>query len=430
MGILSRRLIIITYYWPPSAGGGVQRWLKFAKYLPHHNWTPVIFTPSNPSYSLQDTSLLSDIGPELEVIKTPIWEPYDLASIFKRQGQAAALNTGQTNKSGRSSQLLNWIRGNFFIPDPRKFWVKPSVKYLQNYLRDNPADAIVTTGPPHSMHLIGLGLKQSLDIKWLVDIRDPWSSFDLLDEYNISSRNLEKYKEMETAVLAACDGVIATSPSMSKQLRPFDTTKFRAITNGYDKDDFRHYQDKSADDELVLYHAGLMSALRNPTHLWTALDKLITDKHLGHRALRLHLVGVIESAVQTSIDEHPALSQHYLRQPYKKHDLVIDDYQQAHILLLFVNNTANAKVNIPGKTFEYLATGKPILCFSDPDTDVAKILSEMEHCLVVDYNLDSEVLVQQLITFFLALKASSQQKISQFSRAHLTSILAEVLDQL
>ncbi len=427
---MSKRLLIITYYWPPSAGGGVQRWLKFAKYLPDHNWTPVIYTPSNPSYSLQDTSLLADIAPDLEVIKTPIWEPYDLASIFKRKGQSTSLNTGQTNKTTRSSRILSWIRGNYFIPDPRRYWVKPSIKYLEKYLRDNPVDAIVTTGPPHSMHLIGLGLKQSLGIKWLVDIRDPWSTFDLLDEYNISPRNLKKYQAMETAVLQACDRVIATSPSMSKQLRTFDTDKFQAITNGYDKKDFENYQDMNSEKELVLYHAGLISALRNPTNFWTALESLITEDRLGDKTMRLHLVGVIESAVQSSIDAQPALSQHYLREPYKKHDLVIEDYQKAHILLLFVNNTANAKVNIPGKTFEYLATGKPILCFSDPDTDVAKILSKMEHCLVVDYNLNSETLAQKLSVFFGTHKSFTSQDVAQFSRGHLTSVLVEVLNKL
>ena len=159
---MNKRLLIITYYWPPYAGGGVQRWLKFAKYLPEYNWTPIIYTPENPSYSLQDQSLLEDVSEKLEVIKRPIWEPYDLANIFKNKNSKESLNTGQTNKSSKSKKVLNWIRGNFFIPDPRKFWVKPSIAFLGKYLEANPVDAVITTGPPHSMHLIGLGLKNCL----------------------------------------------------------------------------------------------------------------------------------------------------------------------------------------------------------------------------------------------------------------------------
>ena len=427
---MNKRLLIITYYWPPYAGGGVQRWLKFAKYLPEYNWTPIIYTPENPSYSLQDQSLLEDVSEKLEVIKRPIWEPYDLANIFKNKNSKESLNTGQTNKSSKSKKVLNWIRGNFFIPDPRKFWVKPSIAFLGKYLEANPVDAVITTGPPHSMHLIGLGLKKKFDTNWIVDIRDPWSSFDLLEEYQVSSGNLKKYQDLESEVLKNCDRVIATSPSMPTKLQSFNQNKFFPITNGFDTSDFKDFKDTSAADNLVLYHAGLMSGLRNPTNFWKALNQLLLEKLISKDKFTLNLVGVVESSVEDSINTFDHLSKTYVREDYKNHKEVITDYQTANVLMLFVNNTDNAKVNIPGKSFEYLATGKPILCFTSGNTDIANILKTLDHCLVLDYNEEVPKVKKKLITFFSNILNASTLDINKYSRSHLTSLLVQLLDNL
>ena len=426
---MKKRVLIITYYWPPSAGGGVQRWLKFSKYLPDYEWTPIIYTPDNPSYSLTDKSLLQDISPDLEVLKRPIWEPYDLVNVLKGKKSSKSLNTGQTNKSSTSSKLLSWVRGNFFIPDPRKYWVKPSVSFLKQYLKHNPVDVIITTGPPHSMHLIGLALKKAIGCKWIVDIRDPWSAFDLLDEYRVSPRNLKKYQALESEVLMACDRVIATSPSMPTQLQSFDQDKFLPITNGFDKSDFDLFSDTSNKQNLVLYHAGLMSDLRNPVNFWTALDQIIGEDSEPSKYM-LHLVGVVESGVDASIQKYQHLSQCYKKEGYKDHEEVILDYQTANVLLLFVNNTANAAVNIPGKTFEYLATGKPILCFSKPDTDVAKILEQFDHCAVIDYNEEVPDIKEKLLAFFSSRTHATTSEVDKFSRSQLTADLAHLLDAL
>ena len=249
-----------------------------------------------------------------------------------------------------------------------------------------------------------------------------------MDEYQVTARNLKKYQALESEVLQSCDRVIATSPSMPSQLQSFDAKKFLAITNGFDKSDFKSFEDKSESNKLVVYHAGLMSALRNPTNFWKALDQLLAENLIDKDKFELNLAGVVESVVDDSINELEHLSTNYSKEGYKKHEEVIKDYETANVLLLFVNNTANAAVNIPGKTFEYLATGKPILCFSDLSTDVAKILNSFNHCLVVDYNLSVSELKKELLVFFSKRATSASHELNQYSRSHLTSVLAKLLD--
>ena len=145
--LFMKRVLIITYYWVPLAGSGVQRWLKFVKYLPQNGWQPIIYTPSNPDFPLRDESLMKDVPDECEVIRQPIWEPYKYASIFSKNKSATTGMHKKEDKKSWKSNLVNYVRSNFFIPDPRVFWVKKSIKFLSKYLDDNPVDVVVTNGP-------------------------------------------------------------------------------------------------------------------------------------------------------------------------------------------------------------------------------------------------------------------------------------------
>ena len=381
-----KRILIITYYWPPSAGSGVQRWLKFAKYLPQYGWQPVIFTPENPDFGLKDETLLKDIHSDAEIIKTPIWEPYQLLRIFK--GKKAKVNTGfvQSKKDNNwKSSLLSWIRGNFFIPDPRIFWRRPSVLFLTKYLKDNPVDAIVTTGPPHSMHLIGLGVKRKTGIPWIVDIRDPWSKLDFLDHFKVTKRNRRKYERLEQTVLAECDLVLATSYSMKELLQPFDHQKYHPITNGYDTDDFKNIKFQQP-DRFTIFHAGLLNAPRNPQALWEALAELCQESEAFANQLEIKLAGTIDPNISRQLLEARILKEKLQLLPYLPHDEVIQEYTKSSVLLLLINNTYNAKVNIPGKLFEYLAVGRPILAIGAPHADAVVIVEKSKSGYSANYN--------------------------------------------
>ena len=428
-----KRVLIITYYWPPSGGSGVQRWLKFAKYLPETGWMPVIYTPENPDFDIRDESLLKDIPQNIEVIKRPIWEPYRLAQIISGK---KVNNTGLVKESGPpslKSRIMTWIRGNLIIPDPRVFWRRPSVRFLKQYLQAHPVDVIITTGPPHSMHLIGRSLKRITGVPWVVDIRDPWSRLDFLDTFLVSPRNRKRYEAMEQSVLRECDAVIATSPSMRTLLMPFDAGKYTPITNGYDEADFATEQQAAATERFTIFHPGLLNELRNPLQLWEALRELCQEQTGFSNDLEVYLAGTIDAGIAAALTSDPVLRKNMRIEGYLSHETVLEAYRQAAVLLLLINNTDNARVNIPGKLFEYLAAGAPQLVLGDPATDAAGIVRELGAGEVCAYS-DKTAIKAAVLQLYLDWKSGQHRNIhagyESYSRLALSRKLAGVLDKL
>lgn len=420
-----KKVLIITYYWPPTSGSGVQRWLKFAKYLPQFGYQPIIYTPENPAYPLRDESLLKDISPDTIILKQPIKEAYGLIRPPSKNSKGDLPNV---NNDTVVAKFKSWIRGNLFIPDPKISWVKPSIQFLKNYLTNNPVDTVITTGPPHSMHLIGLGLKQNLNIKWVADFRDPWSQFgDLLDKLHVSKTNRKKYAEQEQSVLENCDIVLSTSRHMHQRLQPFDHSKHRVITNGYDHEDFASFQDRSPEGGLKIYHAGLLNHERHPISFWNALDNL----SLQYPDLCLHLVGSDTGEVTPYIQGLSNLASRFLYEAHKTHSEVVKEYETSNILLLLVNNSENSNACIPGKTFEYLATGKPIICFAPKGSEVFSALQDPRH-LLLNYSDSTAHIEDRLKGYFNYLSNDMQpsMKDKSYSRRSLTSNLVDLLEEI
>lgn len=198
---MEKRVLIISYYWPPTGGSGVQRWVKFAKYLPSEGWQPVIYTPLNPEAITVDESLISEIPPEVEVIKRKIFEPYNIYRALTgkkgRTAQSGEVNPINSQKKSFTQKVSMWIRGNMFIPDPRCFWIGPSVRFLKKYLKEHPVDVIVSTGPPHSMHLIARKVARSTGIPWVADFRDPWTKMFYFKHLALSPWAERKHARLE-----------------------------------------------------------------------------------------------------------------------------------------------------------------------------------------------------------------------------------------
>ena len=240
-----KRVLIITYYWPPSGGSGVQRWVKFAKYLPKEGWQPVIYTPENPELTTIDKTLAAEIPPEAEIVKTRIFEPYgiyrklmgkgsstDLKTLISAGSDGNEVNPVNGGKKSWKQKLSLYIRGNFFIPDPRIMWVRPSVKFLKSYLKNHPVDAIVSTGPPQSMHLIGLELSKATGLPWLADFRDPWTKIFYFKHLELTPRSEAKHQALEKKVVDGATRVIAVSPMVKKDFEAITSTPVELITNG------------------------------------------------------------------------------------------------------------------------------------------------------------------------------------------------------
>jgi len=432
----SRKVLIITYYWPPSGGAGVQRWLKFSKYLPEFGWKPIVYTPENPYFNLTDQSLLKDVHEDVEVIKRRIWEPYRLATILTGT-KSKHINTGNLDHAGKkksiAQRLITYIRANWIVPDPRKYWIKPSVNLLQNLLEKRGVDVIVTTGPPHSMHLIGYNLKKRRpNLKWIADFRDPWSQLDFYDTLPMSKNTRRKHQKLERKVLEQADIVLGTSPSMHTQLEPFDISKFRCITNGFDPDDFpENYENKQDPERINLVHAGLLKSERNPSNLWKALKKWMTLQAEKADHLNIVCAGNVDTEIREQLSNDPDLGKIIDFPGYLERKELQNLYSSADIFLLLVNNTHNSRVNIPGKLFEYIASGKKILVACKKTDDVAKILMDYPNARILEYNDSPDRYLEVLNDLFtLDAKEIPSESIQSFSRQNLTKDLSDLLEDL
>ena len=423
-----QKVLIVTYYWPPSAGGGVQRWLKLAAHLPEFGIEPVIFTPENPAFNLRDSSLLKDIPPGLEVWKFPILEPFKLLGKANQPFQGQVLENKQ---KGVWDKLIIFLRANLFIPDPRLFWVRPSVRFLQKMIETNEIGTVITTGPPHSMHLIGLGLKQKTGVKWVADFRDPWSKWDILDKLGVKGWARKRHRALEKKVIEKTDLLITVSPSWDADFKALGATKSFVLTNGFDRIAPQAAVESGA-GSFVIAHVGMLNEMRNPQALWAALAQLCQD-HPGFAAdVKIYLAGIPSEKVTASIESYRELKEKLVVDGYLSYDEANEKMRRSAVLLLVMNDSQNSKGHIPGKLFEYLAAERPVLAIGDPEGDSAGILRETRagHCHRYD---DVVAIKNDIQQRYLDFKAGTHFKpvaIDMFSRRNLAMKLAEKLKSI
>ena len=262
-----KKVLIITYYFPPAGGPGVQRWLKFVKYLPEFGIQPIVYVPQNPTYPILDNALVLEIPKDTIIIRKRIWEPYQLASLFSK-GKTAKISSGiipNKNKQSFLEKVFLWIRGNLFIPDARVLWVKPSVSFLEKYIARNGIDTIITTGPPHSLHLIGLQLQAKIAIRWIADFRDPWTTIGYHKSLRLSASAAKKHKDMERQVLNSANMILVTSKTTKATFSALTSKQIEVITNGYDDEKISK---PDLDAKFSLAHIGSFLSDRNPEILW------------------------------------------------------------------------------------------------------------------------------------------------------------------
>ena len=424
---MSKRVLIITYYWPPSGGSGVQRWLKFAKYLPEAGWEPVIFTPENPDFDLKDESLEAEISPQLEVMKFPIWEPYQLLDKLRGKKETHPGRLLEQKEKGWLEKAAVWLRANLMVPDPRIFWVKPSVKFLTELVKSGQYDAIITTGPPHSMHLIGRDLKRKTGVFWLADFRDPWSQWEFLDKLPMQKYVKKKHAELEQSILKEANVVTTISPTFQKDLEKLAQRKVSLLTNGFDPADmpadFKPAVKKSR--RLNLVYSGIIDSIRNPMPLLLAMKEEFKPLE---EEVSFTFVGRVSDQVQAQIEDDSWLKKHVKMAGYVSHEEVFEFYEKADALVLILTNTKNAQGNIPGKLFEYLATKIPILALGDPKGDTSKILVNVGSEPAISHSDHVEIQVRLRKLFEMEDLSMQVSSIDHYSRKNLSLQLAHLLD--
>lgn len=423
-----KKVLIITYYWPPAGGPGVQRWLKFVKYLPEFGIDPIVYIPENPTYPIVDEALLREVSPELTILKKKVFEPYALAGMFSKN-KVKKMSAGIIPNSKKQSfleKLALWIRGNVFIPDARVFWVRPSVRFLSKYIRENGIDTIITTGPPHSLHLIGRKLQKKLQVKWVADFRDPWTTIGYQKDLKLTKFSESRHKKLERNVLHSADQIIVTSNTTKRDFSALTNKPIEVITNGFDQETFTP---KPLDEKFSLAHIGSLLSERDPVLLWQVLSELVNEIPGFSDHFELKLIGTLSPEVLDSIALY-GLSKFVNDLGYLPHAQAITHQRSSQVLLLIEINSLHTKSIIPGKLFEYMVSGRPIVAIGPNGSDFADIITQTNTGVFVDYG-GKEKLKTTILDYYESFLQGNLQVhavgLQAYSRRNLTQHLSQLL---
>lgn len=423
-----KRVLVITYYWPPSGGSGVQRWLKFVKYFRDFGIEPIVYCPENASYPIEDSTLLSEVPEGVEILTHPIKEPNSILKIFKKKKAKKSAGFLDSNP-GLIGRTMLYVRGNYFIPDARMLWIKPSVKFLSKEIPNLKIDAVISTGPPHSMHLIALNLKKKLGIPWLADFRDPWTEIDYFHQLPLTEKSKSKHRKFELDVLNNADDVVVIGKTMMDQYKEH-CESIGVITNGFDTD-IAESSDSTIDKDFSITHIGLMNADRNPHMLWMAIKELSKEIDEFSKDVKIKLVGAVADEVNTSLMGLEGVKVE--RIDYLPHKEVREYQRKSQVLLLAVNKVPSAKGIITGKIFEYLQAKRPILAIGPTDGDLSEILNLTNAGKICDFD-DLDAVKRYLLEYYNLYKQSKlnseSHSIEQYHRRSLTRVMADRIKRI
>jgi hypothetical protein len=423
-----KKVLIISYYWPPAGGPGVQRWLKFVKYLPEFNIEPIVFIPKNANYPLKDNSLASEVSSNTWVIKQPISEPYKLARLFSKTS-SKTISKGiipEDKKQTIIEKLMLFVRGNFFIPDARVGWVKPSVSFISNLIEKENIETIITTGPPHSLHLIGLKLKEKFNLRWIADFRDPWTTIGYHKQLRLLNASKAKHKALEREVLNSADQIIVTSFTTKKEFSQITEKPIEVITNGYDD----QINVKTAlNKKFTLSHIGSLLSKRNPEVLWNVLADLIDENNAFKKDFQLNFIGAVSESILEALGDY-SLSKYVNTVDYVSHKEAIKYQKESQVLLLIEIDSENTKCIIPGKLFEYMVSERPIIAIGPKDSDVEKIIQETNtgnYFCYDDYDSLKRIILEHYNAFQNKTLQTYPIGLQKYHRKALTQSLSKLL---
>ncbi len=369
-----KKVLIISYYFPPAGGPGVQRVLKFVKYLRDYNWEPVVLTVDKGAFPNVDESLISEIPPEIKIIRTKTLNPFGIYAKFSgvKEHKAASVGLLTERKMSVREKISRWIRANVFIPDARIGWYPYAVRAGLRYIDAYRVDAIITSGPPHSVHLIGLKLHKKTNIPWIADFRDPWTDISYFNDLPMTRFVQRNHHRLERKVLTAASAVSTVSPSWKNIFQLKAGNHYEVIYNGYDESDFGNLKIKKR-DKFIIAHIGNLYASRNPENFWEALRLLIFQHNMT--GIEVRLIGNVDAAVRTAISKR-SLDEFVSIIPYLPYKEALAHMGDSSLLLLIIEPWEAAGGMIPGKLYEYLASRRPVLGIGPANGDAANILYE------------------------------------------------------
>ena len=419
-----KKALLITYYWPPGGGAGVHRWLRMSKYFAENGYELTVFHPENAAYSILDDKLQEQVAENIKTVQGKIIEP---AQFLSEGNSLKSVGFASEKKFSPLQKLMIRVRGNFFIPDARMLWIRPSVKKLSKLQKEQAFDTVISTGPPHSTHIIAQKLKKRFNLHWVADFRDPWTGIDFFEDLQIGKAAFAKHRRMEKQVLAEADEVITVSDNCKIELEGIVNREVRVITNGFD---FKAEKNQvQTSEKFTIAHFGTMTSSRNPSTLWEVLgEKCKVDADFNAK-LEICLFGVIDAHVIDGLKSNGLESKLVHIEKVPHHESVLKQ-QQMQVLLLVVNRTGNVKGIVTGKVFEYLNAQRPILAIGPEEGDLAEIVRESSSGEAIHYD-DKTKLKKYVSNCFEKYQNKelylSERDLSRYSTQALTKKFCEFL---
>jgi hypothetical protein len=376
-------ILIISYYWPPGSGPGVQRWLKFCKYLPEQGWQPIVLTVKNGSYPAYDNSLLNEVPNDVLVYRTNTIEPFEIYNLLRgKKGKSVEVGMGNIkDPKGGFAKLANYVRANFFIPDARMGWNSFAYAEAKKIIAKHKPEVIITTGPPHSTHLVGLKLKRDFQLPWIADFRDPWTEIFYNQFLNRTGKSILKDKKLEQQVLEKSNLLLAATPSIEKLYRN-KASNIKVILNGYDSSDFSELTELLSPSFNISFF-GNMLPNQNIDNVWLAINELKTEGKLPNH-FNFRIIGNVADNIKESIFNN-GIFELVTFLPFLPHKEAVKEMQKSNMLFLPIPIDKGNKLILTGKIFEYLATKRPILSVGPKDGDAAEVLTACDQLPMLDY---------------------------------------------
>lgn len=434
---MERRVLILTYYFPPAGGPGVQRTLKFVKHLPSFEWTPVVLTVRQGAYPASDPSLADDVPSAAEVHRTPSLDPHSVyARLIGQSDDAVDVGSVEGRDQGWMETIGRWIRANLFLPDGRVGWVPFGAVRGHRLFATGDFDAILTSGPPHSTHLAGAILQWSTGVPWVADFRDPWTDINYYQElpHTWAARRIDA--ALERMVLRRADAVTTVSPTwrdlLAQKSHRTDAERVSIVYNGFDPDDISPGEASPSEETFDVTHVGSLYASRNPVALWQALRRLRAGNEVP--ALRIRLVGTVDPNVQQALQAH-GLEDITEIVPYVPHSEAVAYMRRSGLLLLSIESFPQDRGMITGKIYEYLASGRPVVGVGPAAGDATALLEETEGGQMYGRD-DVSGLAEFLRTHYDAWAegtprpGASSEGIQQYRRKAQTKQMATVLNEV
>ncbi len=422
-----KKVLIITYYWPPAGGPGVQRVLKFAKYLPEFGWDPIILTVKDGEFPAYDESLLKDISPDTKIYHTRSLEPFTIYKPLLGQKKDSRIDNYvlKNKKQGWLPRFFKWIRFNVFIPDARVGWVPFAVRRGKQIIREENIDVIFSTSPPHSLQLAAYQLARQSGKPWVADFRDPWTTIVYYQDESRIALAHKLDQKWERQVLTKADQVVTISHTIKNDLDEIAQRQdTQVIYNGYDAEDFQISTQKSEHSKIVITYAGFLSDTRIPHAL---LEVLSSNPAGSLDQIVLHLYGKTSPGFDRQV-EKLKLRHKIIKPGYVEHSVLVQKLRESDALLMVVDHVSDNKGILTGKLFDYMGAGKPIIAIGPRDGEVEGIIQDSASGWYIEYE-DTEKMkacLDQLISGVL----SFQFNTAPYERKNLTGQLARILDKV